>query len=256
MYLDENLIRLNKKYNPIGLEFKIEGDVINVIERPEYLLNNNPELKAYLNRKVKMIFQKPILWHIGHEGIQKLKSQKLKMEPFNTVNNLKEEFYQLLDLIEEDSLKDSMMDYFNRNEFFFDAPASLGYHHGYRGGLLEHIVQVLKLSLTVVDNMEEDILIDKDLIIAGSILHDIGKINCYQIDNDVISRTQTYDEQNHVVNGIKLVSQHIESEKLDKIIHIIASHHNLPEWGSPIPPRSNEAWIIHFIENLSSKLMG
>jgi len=68
--------------------------------------------------------------------------------------------------------------------------------------------------------------------------------------------TKTYLEQDHIVNGIKLVTENIESEKINEIIHTISSHHNLKEWGSPTEPKTNEAWIIHFIENLSSKLMG
>ncbi len=256
MYLDENIARLNRKYNPIGFEFKKEGEIIRLIENPAYLLNKHPKLKEYFRNTFKLTFNKTYLWHIDYEGVNILETIKFKTEPSKDINELKKEFNQLLDLVEEDSLKTSMKDYFAGNELFFEAPASLNFHHGYRGGLLEHTVQVLKLTLLVVENLDEDILVDKDLIIAGIILHDIGKINCYQIENEAILRTQIYIEQNHIVNGIKVVSQNIVSEKLDKIIHIIASHHYLPEWGSPVVPKCNEAWIIHFIENLSSKLMG
>ncbi len=98
--------------------------------------------------------------------------------------------------------------------------------------------------------------IDKDLLIAGTLLHDVGKINCYKIEDRKIVLTKTYFEQDHIINGIKLVSRNINSDKLDQLLHIIASHHNLKEWGSPTEPKSNEAWIIHFAENLSSKIMG
>lgn len=61
MYLDGNLTRLNKRYNPIGFEFRKEGDIIRPIEEPEYLLNKNPELKAYFRNTFKLRFNKSYL---------------------------------------------------------------------------------------------------------------------------------------------------------------------------------------------------
>ena len=107
-----------------------------------------------------------------------------------------------------------------------------------------------------MNNVIENLIIDQDLLIAGAILHDIGKINCYKYYNEIIEITDIFHKQEHIINGIKIISQEIKSEKLDKLIHILASHHNIKEWGSPIEPISNEAWIIHFVENLSSKIMG
>ena len=257
MYLDENLKRLNKKYNPMGIVFKKEGDIIDVIETKDWVLNNNPGLKKKFQEKFKLRFNKPTpLWYIGAEGIAILESRSIKFEPSKTVDEMKKEFHQFLDLIEEDSLRTSIEKFIAENEFFFEAPASLYYHHGYRGGLLEHTVQVLKHTLLFVENLDKEFLIDKDLIIAGTMLHDIGKINCYQFKDEGISKTRILIEQNHIINGVKIVSHNIVSEKLDKIIHIIASHHHTKEWGSPIEPKIHEAWIVHFIENLSSKVMG
>ncbi len=256
MYLNDNLTRINTKYNPIGIEFRKKGDIILIIEKPAFLIYNDDKLKEHLKTRFKAKYNDSDRWHIGYEGVNMLATRKFKTEPSKAVDELKEEFYQFLELIEEGSLKTSMKSYFDANESFFEAPASFSYHHGYGGGLLEHTVQVLKLALLVVENLDEDISVGKDLIIAGIILHDIGKINCYQIENEVISGTQILIEQNHIINGVKIVSQNIVSEKLDGIIHIIASHHNLAQWGSPVEPKCNEAWIVHFIENLSSKLMG
>ncbi|MHA2045877.1 MAG: HD domain-containing protein [Candidatus Thorarchaeota archaeon] len=256
MYLDENLTRINKVFNPSGFEFKKDGDIIRLVEGRKYLLNNSPEMKEYFKNAFKLTFNEIYLWHINYEGISILNTRKYKTEPSKDVDELKQEFYQSIGHIEEDALKTSMESYFIANDSFFEAPAALYWHHGYRAGLLEHTVQVLKLARLIVENLDDDILVDKDLIIAGIILHDIGKINCYQFKNGAIIPTQILIEQKHIVNGIKSVSQNIESEKLDTIIHIIASHHNLPEWGSPVEPKCNEAWIVHCIENLSSKVMG
>ena len=53
-----------------------------------------------------------------------------------------------------------------------------------------------------------------------------------------------------------MISQYIKLEKIDELIHIVASHHNIKKGGSPNEPKSQEAWIIHFEENLSSKILG
>jgi len=254
--LDKNLAKLNEKYNPIGFEFKKEGDIIRLIEEKKYLLTNYRELNEYFKNRLKLRFSSSNNWHIDYEGIYILDTRNLKTEPSKDVKELKEEFYQFLELIEEGSLKTSIEKFLAENEFFFEAPASLYYHHGYRGGLLEHTVQVLKLARLFAENLDEDISVDMDLIIAGTILHDIGKINCYQFKGEAICKTQILIEQDHIINGVKIVSHNIVSEKLDRIIHIIASHHNTKEWGSPIEPKTHEAWIVHFIENLSSKVMG
>lgn len=258
MYLKENLARLNKKFNPKGLEFREEGNIVKIIESKPYLFNKFESLKQLLRNNFGLKFIGPPgpLWHFDSAGIEKLNARKLKMEPSKTIDELKQQFYKFLDEIKEGSLKNSMKTFFEKTEWFFQAPASLGLHHAYEGGLLEHTVQTTRLALVVLGNLDEDTIINKDLMIAGAILHDVGKMNCYQIDGNDIERTKTYYIQNHIVNGIKLVSKNIDSEQLDEIIHIIASHHNLKEWGSPIEPKFNEAWIIHFIENLSSKLMG
>lgn len=50
------------------------------------------------------------------------------------------------------------------------------------------------------------------------------------------------------------MTQAIKSERLDDLIHIIASHHNLKDWGSPVKPNSKEAWIIHFADSISDKI--
>ena len=79
---------------------------------------------------------------------------------------------------------------------------------------------------------DDGISINKDLIIAGSILHDIGKINCYKFVEGGIGVCSTLSEQDHIINGTKLVSQYIQCDQLDEILHIVASHHKEKNYGS------------------------
>ncbi len=144
----------------------------------------------------------------------------------------------------------------SENQLFYESPAAVYYHHAYKHGLLEHSIQVIELSLSMINTLDDGIIINKDLIIAGSILHDIGKINCYKLVEGGIGVCPALSEQDHIINGIKLVSQYIQCNQLDEILHIIASHNKEKEYGSPVEPISNEAWIINASDGLSSKIMG
>lgn len=256
MFLEENLKRLNDKYNPIGISFEHDGNIIRIKETTKYILNNLPNVKKELRIKYKMQFSSDLLWHIKKDGINILKSRSIKTTPTKSIEELSEELNRYIEMINEDDLKDSIKTFLTDNQEFYNSPAAQIKHHAYKGGLLEHTLQTIELSLTIVDNIEDEININRDLIIAGAILHDIGKINCYELTDDGIEITDIFLKQEHIVNGITLISQYIKSENINELIHIVASHHNIKDWGSPIEPKSIEAWIIHMIENLSSKILG
>ena len=256
MYLEENLDRLNRCYNQEGLQFRKDGDIIRVIEDKPYLFNKFTTLKNLLRRNFELQFDTKLLWHFSASGIEKLSERKLKWKPTKEISDLIVEFRKHLEMLQEAKLKESLTQFFHDNPCFYKCPASMGIHHAYVGGLLEHSVQTVNMALGIRDSFDEDVNIDLDLVIAGAVLHDVGKINCYQLHGSNIGKTRVYNIQNYIVNGIKIVSRNVESQNLDDIIHIIASHHSLKEWGSPVKPQSNEAWIIHNIENLSSKIMG
>lgn len=256
MYLEDNLKRLNNKYNPFGLTFSYEGNIIRIKENPKYSLNNHPEIKQQLKIKYKMQFSNENLWHIKKDGIFLLKSRIMKTKPTYLIDDLNESLKIYIEMINKDDLKISIKEILNNNKEFYTSAAAKHRHHAYIGGLLEHTLQTIKISMGIIEGIKDEISIDRDLIIAGSILHDIGKINCYKSNNYGIEITDTYLKQGHIINGIKIISQNIKSEKLDELIHIIASHHNLKDWGSPVEPKSQEAWIIHMAENLSSKILG
>lgn len=256
MYLEENLKRLNDKYNPFGIAFAHEGNIIKVKEESDFIINNYPAIKKELRLKYKMQFSSELLWHIKKDGINILKTRSIKTKPTKSIDELSEELNGYIDMINEGVLKDSIKTFLSNNHEFFNLPAAQIKHHAYEGGLLEHTLQTIKLSLAILDCIDDEVTIDKDLIIAGAILHDVGKINCYEITENGIEITDIFLKQEHIINGITLISQNIKSENIDELIHIVASHHNIKDWGSLIEPKSKEAWIIHFTENLSSKILG
>jgi 3'-5' exoribonuclease len=161
-----------------------------------------------------------------------------------------------IEQIESVELKKCIKIVLQENPFYYECPAAKRYHHAYKHGLLEHTIQIIDLAFGVINTVDDCIKVNTDLIIAGSILHDIGKINCYKFVEGGIAVCPTISEQDHIINGVKLASKYIQCNEVDPLLHIIASHHKQKEYGSPVSPISNEAWIISLTDELSSKIMG
>jgi len=257
LLFEENFAKLNEKLSTNNLSLENEGDELVLSRDTKYPLYNLPLLKAELQEVYKLRFNVTNkYWFIGNEGIRKLSERVLKIEASRSETELKAKLDTFINQIENFELKECMKKILSENQFFYESPAAIYYHHAYKHGLLEHSVQVIELSFSMIDTFDNGITINKDLIIAGSILHDIGKINCYKFVEGGIGVCPALSEQDHIINGVKLVSQYIQCNQLDELLHIVASHHKKKEYGSPVEPISNEAWIINVADELSSKIMG
>ncbi|HUO36251.1 MAG TPA: HD domain-containing protein [Candidatus Acidoferrum sp.] len=136
------------------------------------------------------------------------------------------------------------------------APAAMTMHHAYLGGLLEHVVSLIGLSRGVASHYPE---LDSDLLLAGIILHDIGKI-----DELRYSRAIDYSTEGrllgHIAIGLLLVREKIKAvpdfpESLAALVeHLILSHHGSHEFGSPALPQFPEAVVLHFLDDVDSKM--
>ncbi len=138
---------------------------------------------------------------------------------------------------------------------FQEAPAAL-YHHGaYLGGLLEHTCGVVEQCLRLATE-ETDI----NLLITGAILHDIGKIFDYDWSGCVITMTDAGQLLGHISQGMMLINSHavncpdLSTERLNLLLHLIASHHGKLEWGSPVEPSTREAILLHNADMLDVQL--
>lgn len=137
------------------------------------------------------------------------------------------------------------------------APASTGIHHAYLGGLLEHTLFMLRLAQSVQHVYPE---IDFSLLVAGIIVHDIGKIKEYNYDK-AISHTDEGYLIGHIVIGYEIVKREIDKipdfseDKKQLLLHIILSHHGQREFGSPTTPKFAEAYLVHALDNLDARLM-
>ncbi|MFW6011132.1 MAG: 3'-5' exoribonuclease YhaM family protein [Desulfosalsimonas sp.] len=143
-------------------------------------------------------------------------------------------------------------------ELFKKAPAAKKMHHAYIGGLLEHTLSLALLAERVAGHYSG---IDRDLLIAGAILHDIGKIHEFTYD----TRIDYSDEGrlvNHIVIGIRMLEQKMaDVSSLTPntallLKHMIISHHGTREFGSPEPPKTLEAVLLNYLDEIDSKING
>ena len=135
-------------------------------------------------------------------------------------------------------------------------PAANKIHHARIGGLIQHLVKSAKLAEKLA--IEYPDITIRDLVVAGALLHDIGKI----LEQKSIPGTGWTSEGEllgHIAMGYELivkVSEHIkiDEEKITAIKHIILSHHGEKEKGSPVIPLTPEALIVHVVEDLDSHM--
>jgi len=136
-------------------------------------------------------------------------------------------------------------------------------HHAFRGGYLEHVLSVTKTCLYLADKYAEhydDLTppLARDLVIAGAVLHDIGKLRELEMRPEGPTYTVEGAMIGHILQGRDIVREaaagrDIDHETMLRLEHIIVAHQRLPEWGSPKPPMTPEAMIVHYADDLDAK---
>jgi 3'-5' exoribonuclease len=144
---------------------------------------------------------------------------------------------------------------------FCAAPAGIRNHHAYIGGLLEHVVTMLDAADRITPLYPE---LDRDLLMIGVFLHDIGKVRELTYD-----RTFGYSDEGqlvgHLVIGVEMLNEQVRraqeltgepfpGELLLRLKHLIVSHHGSHEFGSPKLPMTPEAIALHYLDNFDAKL--
>ncbi len=153
-----------------------------------------------------------------------------------------------------------LLDSFFQDEAFMKEfrthSAAKSVHHGYLGGLLEHTVTVAKIGASLCEHYP---IANKELVIAGCLLHDIGKLHELSgfPENDY---TDMGNMMGHIPMGVEMIHDHIREienfpAELGLLIkHIILSHHGEYEYGSPKRPKTIEAMIVHTADNTDSRI--
>lgn len=139
-------------------------------------------------------------------------------------------------------------------------PAAKHNHHAYIGGLLEHSLSVAcACDRLAAHYLAQGARLDRDLLVAGALLHDVGKVRELSSGR---SFSYTHEGQllGHILLGIQMVGREAEAvpglapERILLIQHLIASHQGRLEWASPKIPQMLEALILHYADDLDSKM--
>ncbi len=136
------------------------------------------------------------------------------------------------------------------------APAAKTMHHAYLGGLIEHVVSLCGLCRAVAGHYPET---DADLLLAGAVLHDIGKIHELSYERS-FNYTTEGQLLGHIVLELELITKKMDAiegfpgELKTLVKHLLISHHGQYAFGSPKLPMFREAVMLHYLDDLDSKM--
>lgn len=160
--------------------------------------------------------------------------------------------------ISNNSIRAIVEDLVERNrEKLVSYPAAMKYHHDFYGGLLYHILSMLRLAEFVARQYP---VLSRDLLVAGVILHDIAKTEELEAQNGVVSDYSLEGKLlGHIVQGIRMIEESarrlsIEGEEVLLLEHMVAAHHEKLEYGSPVQPQIAEAVALCYIDMLDSRM--
>jgi len=173
----------------------------------------------------------------------------------------------IMETIRNPVLKMVLKVFFDDREFvalFLKVPAALKRHHAYIGGLVEHTAGVTALCEAAAGYYP---LVNRDILLTGAMLHDIGKTRTYKVING-FDGTDEGKLIGHLVLGMQMVERAFErvlSEDRsfseadglvlrNQLLHLLISHHGIMEWGSPIEPLTLEACMLHHADNMDAQV--
>lgn len=136
---------------------------------------------------------------------------------------------------------------------FLDAPAAKFHHHAYIGGLAEHTLETAEIALSLSGTVSRAEM-DTDVLLAGALLHDIGKATCFCRRGFSFVPLPEYTLVGHTAIGAAALMKHsagVDPARFGHILHIVMSHHG-PH--GDVQPRTPEAWAVHFADNASAFL--
>jgi len=166
------------------------------------------------------------------------------------------EVAEMIDLIEDEDLKLLTQTIIKENEDkYMTYPAAVSVHHAYRCGIVYHSLSICKNALDICKNYPQ---LNRDYMIAGSLVHDIGKTREM---NGIMASSYTFEGNllGHISIGASIVLETGEKlgtpkDKLTILTHMILSHHGKPEYGSAVVPQTTEAYVLHMLDDLDSKM--
>ena len=240
---------------------EVEGRIWDNVERLDHMFSKNDFIKVggkasvYMG-KLQLVIQQ--LERLDENNVDLADFVPVSKRPLAT---MRAELDALLDSLTDPYIEALLRSFFDDPEFFqkySKAPAAKGMHHVYLGGLLEHSLAVAALGCDVAQRYPK---VNRDLLISGALLHDIGKVV-----ELAYNRSFDYTDEGkllgHIIIGVQMIEDRVRSiagfpEELSMMVkHLLLSHHGQYEYGSPKRPKFLEAVILNFIDDLDSKING
>jgi 3'-5' exoribonuclease len=177
------------------------------------------------------------------------------------LDDMMEELHAIIGSDRDENMREVLEAFFSDSEFteaFKKAPAAMKHHHSYVGGLLEHTLNVVKLCEIIADN---NLALNKDLLITAAVLHDVGKIGAYSAKTS-IDMTDSGKFLGHITLGSAMLEEKIgtlisypEIKKM-KLKHLIISHHGNTESGFDRPKslKIPEAAALYYADLFDAKV--
>jgi len=205
------------------------------------------------NEKLQLATNEPFELEVLEEG-QYNKEDFIKPST-KDIGKMQAHLMETIEKIGNPSIKKLLKSVFDElGSRFSKHPAAIEVHHNCIGGLLEHTLEVLGFCEEALKHFS----LDKDLLIAGALLHDIGKIDELEITSR-IKGSEAGQLVGHLVLGTIFVSNKMDKLGFDKglknkLLHLMVSHHGRFEYGSPKEPMFPEAVALYYADEMSSKL--
>jgi 3'-5' exoribonuclease len=213
------------------------------------------------------LFQGALQMILSH--VERAPTDRVDLDDFlphteQDVSKLYERLRGLLRKIENPHLRGLVECFLMDHDFveaFCKAPAGIRNHHAYLGGLLEHVVTLMDAADRIAPLYPE---LDRDLLLMGAFLHDVGKVRELSFD-----RAFAYSDEGqligHLVIGVEMLAdkarqvpdltgEPFPTELLLRLKHLIVSHHGTYEFGSPKLPMTPEAIALHYLDNFDAKV--
>jgi 3'-5' exoribonuclease len=205
----------------------------NIISIEEY--DFNEKFNNVVIKQLKLIKEASI-------GLSIAEREELFKKIIEIVNDFKDQ-----------KLKNAVLELINKNkELFKTQPAARRHHHNYMGGLLQHIWECVEFAKALLPKIP--VKINHELVLAGCVMHDFGKIFEYKMDfeSGIIEKDETWLKLwiSHIHYGFSWASE----RGFHDLAHLIASHHGIIGYGAMVEPQTREAELLHNVDWLSSRV--
>lgn len=200
------------------------------------------------------------------QDLRKMEEAHVDLADFLPVSSrdqqeMRGELDELLSSLTDPHIKALLRSFFDDQQFYARysmAPAAKGMHHVYLGGLLEHSLAVAALASDMAKRYAQ---INRDLLLAGALLHDVGKVEelSYQRSFDYTDQGKLLG---HIIIGVQMIEDRVREidgfpQQLSVLLkHLLLSHHGQYEYGSPKRPKFIEAVVLSFVDDIDSKING